>query len=84
MSLLTENIIPGDQGMLFGTNAIEKEDLMYIKERLLKIEGVDKVLVNFEIYPREFTIFTSKLMEVKTIEEVVKLTGFNAIPNNVI
>jgi len=80
MSLLSENIIPGDYGKLFGTNAIEEDDLLYIKKRLLEIEGVENVVLNSKVFPREFTVFTSKVVTVVEIEDVVKLIGFNAIP----
>jgi hypothetical protein len=37
MSLLSENIIPGNQGEIFGTNAIEENDLIRIKTSLLTL-----------------------------------------------
>jgi methionine synthase II (cobalamin-independent) len=80
MSLLSENVIPGNYGKLFGTNATEEEDLLYIKSRLTEIDGVTKVEVNSKIFPREFTVYTSKVVSVDEIEDLVKLTGFNAIP----
>jgi copper chaperone CopZ len=80
MSLLSENVIPGNYGKLFGTNATEEEDLLYIKTRLTELDGVTKVDVNSAVFPREFTVYTSKVVSVDEIENLVKLTGFNAIP----
>jgi hypothetical protein len=80
MSLLSENIIPGNHGKLFGTNAMEEKDLLYIKKRLLEIDGIKKVAINNAVFPREFTVFTTKIVPVTDIENLVKLIGFNAIP----
>lgn len=80
MSLLSDNVIPGNYGKLFGTNAIKEEDLLYIKERLIGLDGVKKVLINSEVFPREFTVYTSTVVAVSAIEDLVKLIGFNAIP----
>ena len=82
MSLLTENIIPGNQGKVFGTNAKESLDLERIKNRLLQQEGIKEVRINAEVFPREFTVFTSKLINIIDIEEIVKKKGFHAIPKD--
>jgi hypothetical protein len=38
MSLLSENIIPGNHGKIFGTDAMEENDLIEIKTSLLTLE----------------------------------------------
>jgi len=83
MSLLNENVIPGNHGKVFGTNAKTLHDLESIKTKILEIEGIKNVLLNSEIFPREFTIHTSKLITIKEIEEKVMLTGFHAIPKSI-
>ncbi len=80
MSLLSENIIPGNCGKVFGTNAKDPKDLQRIKNKVLPLKGIKDVKINLEVYPREFTVYTSKLVKVEDIEEKVKLTGFHAIP----
>tara|TARA_R110001606_G_scaffold127628_1_gene261963 strand:- start:1307 stop:1567 length:261 start_codon:yes stop_codon:yes gene_type:complete len=80
MSLLNENVIPGNHGKVFGTNAKAKHDLEKIKAKILELKGIKNVLLNFEVFPREFTIYTSKLITIKEIEEKVISTGFHAIP----
>ncbi|TDD94294.1 heavy-metal-associated domain-containing protein [Flavobacterium cellulosilyticum] len=80
MSLLSDNIIPGNYGKLFGTNTVEEQDLLYIKKRILEIDGVKRVEINNTVFPREFTVYTSKIVAVVDIENLVKLIGFNAIP----
>ncbi|MBK0370136.1 heavy-metal-associated domain-containing protein [Flavobacterium agrisoli] len=80
MSLLSENIIPGNHGKIFTTNATKESDINAITKELLKIEGVMDVVFDQDSYPKEFTIHTSKIIEVETIEDHVKNTGFNAIP----
>ncbi len=82
MSLLTENIIPGNHGKIFGTNAIEDLDLLAIKSSLLELDGIKKVVFNTEIFPREFTVHTSKIVSIGDIENKVKSVGFHAIPKN--
>ena len=82
MSLLNENVIPGNHGKVFGTNAKAKHDLEKIKAKILELKGIKNVLLNFDVFPREFTIYTSKLITIKEIEEKVIATGFHAIPKS--
>ena len=49
MSFLNETIIPGNHGKIFGTNAESIKDLENIKERILELEGIKEVSINFEI-----------------------------------
>ncbi len=80
MSLFTDNVIPGNHGKLFGTNAIEEKDLMDIKNSLLEMEGIKNVVLNTSIFPREFTVYSTRIMRVSEIENKVKSIGFHAIP----
>jgi hypothetical protein len=82
MSLLTENVIPGNHGKIFGTNAIEDLDLLAIKSSLLELDGIKKVVFNTDIFPREFTVHTSKIVSIRDIENKVKSVGFHAIPKD--
>jgi hypothetical protein len=50
MSLLSENIIPGNHGKIFGTDAMEENDLIEIKTSLLTLEGINEVILNTEIF----------------------------------
>ncbi|MEO8255487.1 MAG: heavy-metal-associated domain-containing protein [Flavobacterium sp.] len=84
MSLLTENIIPGEHGKIFATNANEESELIEIKNELLKIEGIEEVHINNAIFPKEFTIITDKVISIEEVEKVVKSTGFHAIPKAII
>ncbi|RTY87114.1 heavy-metal-associated domain-containing protein [Flavobacterium sp. RSP15] len=83
MSILTDNIIPGNHGKIFGTNAIKYLDLLEIKACLLKLDGVKDVLLNTNLFPREFTVHTSKMIPVSAIEYQVRSVGFHAIPKEV-
>ncbi|WP_016988141.1 hypothetical protein [Flavobacterium sp. ACAM 123] len=80
MSLLSENIIPGNHGKIFGTDAMEKTDLIEIKTSLLTLEGINEVILNTETFPREFTIYTDQIVSLSDIEYKVKSVGFHAIP----
>lgn len=82
MSILTDNVIPGNHGGIFGTNAIEEIDLIEIKSSLLELDGIKDVLLNTEIFPREFTVHTSKIVSIGDIENKVKSVGFHAIPKD--
>ncbi len=76
MSLLTENVIPGNHGKIFGTNAIEPKDLEKIKTKILSLEGIKDVIINFEVFPREIIIHTIKMIKIK---DILKLTDFHLI-----
>ena len=78
MGILSENVIPGNHGKVFGTNAKEVKDLRRIKEHLLKINGIENVIFNDD-FPVEFTVHTTKMVEIKEIENMVKGLGFHAI-----
>jgi hypothetical protein len=79
MSLLSENIIPGNHGKIFGTDAMEENDLIEIKTSLLTLEGINEVILNTEIFPK-FTIYTDQIVSLEDIEHKVKSVGFHAIP----
>jgi hypothetical protein len=55
---------------------------MEIKASLLELEGVKDVLLNTEIFPREFTVHTNKMISIADIENRVKSVGFHAIPKD--
>ncbi|WP_439152204.1 heavy-metal-associated domain-containing protein [Winogradskyella sp.] len=79
MSLISEHIIPGPNGRVFGTDASNQRELECIKKRLLTLDGIKLVDINMEIFPREITVFTSKLVSVEDVEKKVQTTSFHAI-----
>ena len=82
MSLLSENVIPGNYGKIFETNATEHKDLIKIKNAISKVDGVKDVILDENEFPKKITIYTSSLVTVKDIEDVVIKTGFHAIPKS--
>ncbi len=80
MSLYSENVIPGNHGKIFETNAETLKDLEEIKEAILEIEGIRDVLLNENIFPKEMTIHTKTLVKISEIEKAVRRIGFHAIP----
>lgn len=82
MSFLSDNVIPGNHGQIFSTNAEELEDLEHIKIEILKLKGIKDVVINSEVFPNEFTVYTDDLIKVKEIEDAVQLTNFHAIPKS--
>jgi hypothetical protein len=83
MSALKDNVIPGNHGQIFGTNAMKETDLVEIKASVLALDGIKDVLLNAEIFPREFTVHTSKMVLISAIEDKVKSVGFHAIPKDI-
>lgn len=79
MSYISENVIPGNYGKIFGTDANKREDLIRIKQYLLQIDGIKEVIFN-DIFPKEFTVHTSKVVHVSEIEKKVRALGFHAVP----
>lgn len=82
MSTVSDNVIPGNHGKTFGTNAENNIDLEIIKDKVLTVEGVKDVVLNTEVFPREFTIHTTDFVKVKDVEEAVISAGFHAIPKS--
>lgn len=80
MGFLRDNVIPGDHGKTFETDAKNPEDLDYIKSSILKIKGVKDVIMDVDTFPVKFTIHTSTLVKVEDVEKVVLKTGHHAIP----
>ncbi|WPR71443.1 heavy-metal-associated domain-containing protein [Flavobacterium sp. NG2] len=80
MSIITNNIIPGNHGRVFGTNAKEDVDLETIETKLLEIDGIKEVAINKNIFPREFTVYSTKIIDIREVETKVKSAGFHAIP----
>ena len=82
MSLLSENVIPGNHGKTFETDAKSHDDLSLIKNAILNVDGIKDVIINEEEYPKQFTIHTTKIVDVKSIEQEINKTGFHAIPKS--
>ncbi len=80
MSLIGDNVIPGDHGRVFIVDINELRDFEEVKEKLLKIYGVKDVIYNHEIFPREITIHSYNLVKVKEIQDEVRHKGFHAVP----
>ncbi|GIZ10176.1 heavy-metal-associated domain-containing protein [Flavobacterium sp. UMI-01] len=83
MSLLSSNIIPGNHGRVFGTNAKEDSDLEAIQKSILAIDGIIEVAINTHVFPREITVYSDKIISIEEVEKKVKSVGFHAIPKEV-
>jgi copper chaperone CopZ len=82
MSLFTNNIIPGNHGKVFGTDAKEDSDLKAIEKSILELDGIKEVAINSHVFPREFTVYTTKIVTIEQVENKVKSVGFHAIPKD--
>ncbi|MCB9195872.1 MAG: heavy-metal-associated domain-containing protein [Flavobacteriales bacterium] len=83
MSLLSENVIPGNHGTTFETDAKEDVQMAKIKSAIEKMNGVRDVIIENSGYPRTFTVHTNTLVEINEIEKEVKACGFHAIPKSI-
>lgn len=83
MSFLSENIIPGNHGKIFSTNAKTEKELEEVKIVILSLDGIEDIIINKEVFPVEFTIHTSKIVTIDDVENKVKTTGFHAIPKGI-
>ena len=80
MNLLSENVIPGDHGKIFETNAENQSDLDQIKNAILSIEGVSAVLLDNDIYPREIIVLTNTFVSVEEVAKAADEAGFHILP----
>ena len=84
MSLFSENVIPGYHGKIFATNAEYVSDLQRIKNEVMSIEGVKDVTYDSDVFPREFTVHTTKMVSVKDVEDAVIALGFHTVPKGLL
>lgn len=80
MNLLTENIIPGNYGKVFSTDAKKEKDLLKIKVAIENLPGIKDVILNKDVFPVELTIHTNALVHIDVVEKEVMRFGFHAIP----
>lgn len=81
MSYISENVIPGNYGKTFGTDAKEKKDLEQIQKELMKLDGITEVIL-IEGFPKEFKVHTSKVVQISDIEKKVSALGFHLVPKS--
>ena len=79
MSFLSENIIPGNYGKKFTTDATRPEDIKLIKDAIMKLEGIKEVIIEEGSQPMVFVVHTNKVVKVKDIEDQVKHLDFHAL-----
>lgn len=83
MTVITENVIPGNHGRIFTTNASNDSEMEEIKVVIEKIEGVKDVVLIKEVYPKEFIVHTTKLINNDIIERAVSVLGVKAVPKGI-
>lgn len=80
MTIVSENVIPGNHGKVFGTNAENRTSLNNIKKAILRIDGIEDVSINEKVFPIEFTVHTSEVVSIKDIQKAAISVGFHVIP----
>lgn len=80
MSFLSENVIPGNYGKKFTTDAKHPNDLTKIQEALMQLDGIKDVLFESENKAIVFVIHTNKVISVKEIEDCIRDLNLHAVP----
>jgi hypothetical protein len=80
MSFLSENVIPGNYGKKFTTDAKHPEEFKLIENILMKLEGIKDVIFEIGSKPTVFVVHTNKVVNVHDIENKVKLLDLHAVP----
>lgn len=83
MSLISENIIPGEHGKIFETNAKTTTELEKISNAIRTLKGVTDVRITENTFPKEIKIYTSSLVKVEDVERTVINAGFHALPKSI-
>lgn len=80
MSYVSDHIIPGHKGKMFGSNLKTEEQFEVLKERLLKINGIEKISLDQSSYPFTVIIFTEDSIEIEKIQDESKKMDIHLIP----
>ncbi|CDF78622.1 conserved hypothetical protein [Formosa agariphila KMM 3901] len=80
MEILLDNVIPEDHPRTFTTNASDHKDVIKVKQAVMALEGVESIEFLDVVFPKQFKVSVSKMIEVRFVEEAVNEVGFNAIP----
>ncbi len=80
MSYLEDNVIPGNYGKKFTTDAKDLEDFKRIEAAILELEGVKDVVFESKETPVVFAVHTTQVVEVDAIQDKVQLLDLHAVP----
>lgn len=80
MTYISDNIIPGNHGKVFGTDAKEEKDLKNIARAIMDIDGVKDVIIDYSAFPRELNVHTYKVVSIHDIEKAVNRLKFHVLP----
>ena len=83
MTIVSENIIPGEHGKTFGTNANSSSEIQSVKNAILEVDHVKEVHIKDNVFPVEVTVFTTEMVSIKDVQEAVISVGFHVIPKRV-
>lgn len=80
MSFLSENVIPGNYGKKFTTDAKHQDEYTKIQDTLMELDGVKDVMFEDTDQPVVFVVHTNKVVSVKDIEDSVRQLNLHAVP----
>ncbi len=80
MSFLSENVIPGNYGKKFTTDANHLEEFKQIQNALMQLEGIKDVIFESGSKPTVFVVHTHKVVSVDAISDKVKLLNMHVVP----
>lgn len=79
MTFITENIIPGNYGKKFATDADDPAEKERLKEVLMEIDGVTDVIFDDGKHPLVFTIHTNKVVNISKVQDKANELDFHVI-----
>lgn len=79
MTFISENIIPGNYGKKFATNADDPSEKTELEAALMEIDGVTDVIFDDDKHPLVFTIHTNKVVNIRTIQDKANELNFHVI-----
>ena len=82
MSLLGNNILPGEHGKIFTTDAKHDDNLFDIHEFLINFDGIERVEIDKASFPVKIKIYTNKIVDVEELKKKFKSTGFHLVDEN--
>ncbi|MCK0123926.1 heavy-metal-associated domain-containing protein [Gelidibacter sp. F2691] len=78
MTFITENIIPGNYGKKFTSDADDPAEKSSLEAAIMEIDGVTKVIFEDDS-PFDFTVHTDQVVHVTELQDKAKALGFHII-----
>lgn len=77
MNFRPKKVIPINQVKVFSTNTTNNYALYIIKTKIMAIDGVSDVEIRIDVLPKEFIVYTTKLVSKEVIEDIIMNYDFD-------